>query len=204
MVASMRSGGILFGIKNLLADCGVRFTLSSLGIVFGIGAAVALSSLDSGLSAVLEADLVSNLFSLSELKRVADVMAVWRPALIVVMLTALLVGAMSILSTMLFMAEKSMREIELRRALGARPLDIIGLFLLLPVVVCLIAGVAGIVLGVLGSLGFAVLLSVSQIIEGFVPIIHASVFVESVLISIIVGVLTGLYPAYRAAREPRE
>jgi putative ABC transport system permease protein len=202
----MRSGDILSGTKDILAAHKARFILSSLGIVFGTGSAVARSALDGILPTGLEANALSSLLVLSagEFEQVADVVAVCHSALTITMLIFLLIGGMSILSTMLFTVEGSADEIRTRRAAGARPFDIVRLFLLPPIVVCLAAGVVGIAVGVLGSLGLVAFMGTGQLPEGFIPLVRVGTLAKALLLCIALGIAIGLYPADRAAREFQE
>ncbi|MDR1183742.1 MAG: FtsX-like permease family protein [Coriobacteriales bacterium] len=202
----MRSGGILSGAKDILAERKARFAFSSLGIVLGIASAVVRSTLDGVLPAILKANTVSNFLVLpaGEFEQAAEAVAVWRLALAIAMILFLLIGGMSILNAMLFTVEGSADEIRMRRAVGARPSDIVGLFLLPPLAVCLIAGVVGIVLGALGSFGLTAFMGTDQLLEGFVPVVRVGTLAESLLLCLSLGLATGLYPANRAAKKSQE
>lgn len=109
---------------------------------------------------------------------------------------ALLVGGVGILAVMLISVRERTREIGLRRALGARPHDILVQFL---VEAGLLAGAGGII-GVLAGIGAARAAAVSGAWETLVSWPVAGV---AFAFSITVGVLFGIYPALRASRlEP--
>lgn len=112
---------------------------------------------------------------------------------------SLLVGGIGIMNIMLATVTERTREIGIRRALGAKKKDIIMQFLVEAVVQTSIGGVLGILLGLTLALGLPPL---SEWIRG-VPLPSALSWEPVVLsfsASVIVGVLSGLYPAYRAAR----
>ena len=105
---------------------------------------------------------------------------------------SLLVGGIGIMNIMLASVTERTREIGIRRALGARRKDIITQFLMETV---LLSGAGGI-LGVL--LGVAIPFVVSHT-AGMVTIIRLWSPMVAFTISAMVGVIFGLYPAFRAA-----
>jgi putative ABC transport system permease protein len=105
---------------------------------------------------------------------------------------SLLVGGIGIMNIMLVSVTERTREIGIRKALGATPVNILLQFLIEAVVLCLIGGVIGIGVGI----GTAVILSRTL---GW----NTSVGPESVAIafgfSAFVGIVFGVWPARRAA-----
>jgi putative ABC transport system permease protein len=106
---------------------------------------------------------------------------------------SLVVGGIGIMNIMFVSVAERTREIGLRQALGARRRDIRNQFLTEAVLLCLVGGAVGIVFGVAAALliarlaGWAILLNPSVIALGFA-------------FSAAVGLLSGLYPACRAAK----
>ena len=105
---------------------------------------------------------------------------------------SLLVGGIGIMNIMLVSVTERTREIGLRKALGARPVDILQQFLIEALVLCCFGGL----IGVLAGLGASAAL---QQLAGWTM----SVSVQSVLLAFgfaaAVGVTFGLWPARRAA-----
>jgi putative ABC transport system permease protein len=105
---------------------------------------------------------------------------------------SLLVGGIGIMNIMLASVTERTREIGIRRALGARRKDIITQFLMETVLLSGAGGILGVVLGV------AIPFVVSHT-AGMVTIIRLWSPVVAFTISAMVGVVFGLYPAFRAA-----
>ncbi len=108
---------------------------------------------------------------------------------------SLVVGGIGIMNIMLATVTERTREIGIRRALGAKRRDITQQFLIETIVLSGIGGVIGMAIGV----------TVPQLIVHFSGSeIKAIVTLTSVLlsfgVSVIVGILAGLYPAMRAAK----
>jgi putative ABC transport system permease protein len=83
------------------------------------------------------------------------------------------------------------------RALGWSRRDILGLILREALYLGLLGGVASVFIGV----GFAYLLTFIPLIGGALqPVWTLSVFVRAITIALLLGIIGGLLPAYRATR----
>ena len=123
---------------------------------------------------------------------------------------SLLVGGIGIMNIMLASVTERTREIGIRRAMGAKRKDIIQQFLVETVVLSTLGGLVGVPVGyllariipwgltraaaTLGIGGEAALSSLSQ------TIVTPSAVVLALGTSVLVGVVSGVYPAYRAAQ----
>lgn len=105
---------------------------------------------------------------------------------------SLLVGGIGIMNIMLATVTERTREIGIRRALGAKKKDIVFQFLIETVILSGAGGVLGV------ALGLGVPLMVSYF-AGMVTIIQFWAPTLAFGISVTIGILFGIYPAFRAA-----
>ncbi len=108
-------------------------------------------------------------------------------------IVSLVVGGIGIMNVMLVSVTERTREIGVRMAVGARPQDIVSQFLLEAVLISGLGGVLGIAVGVL-SIPF-----VANLNQG-VALLDPDSIPLAFGVSLIIGLLFGLYPAIRAAR----
>jgi putative ABC transport system permease protein len=106
---------------------------------------------------------------------------------------SLLVGGVGVSNIMLVSVRERTREIGLRKALGARQRDILLQFLIEAVLLCVVGGLAGIALGVGGSLLVGALSPLPAVIAWWSPVLAFAV-------SAAVGIFFGVAPARRAGR----
>ncbi len=106
---------------------------------------------------------------------------------------SLLVGGIGIMNIMLVSVTERTREIGVRMAVGARPRDVLGQFLIEATTLALIGGVAGILIGSLGAVG------VSRW-AGWPLYIDVNAILLAVVVSGAIGIVSGFYPAWRASR----
>jgi putative ABC transport system permease protein len=106
---------------------------------------------------------------------------------------ALLVGGIGVANTMVISVLERKREIGLRRALGSTRGQVRAQFFTESMVLCLLGGLTGAALGVLGTASYAA----SREWPATIPLVAVLGGVGSALT---IGVLAGLYPAIRAAR----
>lgn len=112
---------------------------------------------------------------------------------------SLLVASIGIMNTMLMAVIERTREIGIMKAIGATNRRILSMFIVESALVGFIGGIIGIVIG------YVISLSLSEVAVSFIGI-SLNVAVDPVLIggtlafSTIVGMISGAYPAYRAAK----
>ena len=110
---------------------------------------------------------------------------------------SLMVGGVGIMNTMLISVNQRIREVGLRKALGARNAVIMLQFLMESVVITLIGGAAGIIGGVAVSLLAAVI--IQKLGYHWPFIVTFSSVILAVFISAFIGIFFGIYPARKAA-----
>lgn len=113
---------------------------------------------------------------------------------------SLLVGGIGIMNIMLVNVTERTREIGLRKAIGARQVDILFQFLIESIVLCLLGGILGMGLGWLGASGLSALINQALSDSGWEPSISVTSVIVAVLFSTMIGVIFGVYPAVNAAR----
>ena len=106
---------------------------------------------------------------------------------------SLLVGGIGIMNIMLVSVTERTREIGIRKAVGASFSDIMWQFVIEATVLSLAGGLVGIVLGIVSSQAIAHFLKWTTTVTPWSVVL-------SFVVSIIVGLFFGIYPARQAAQ----
>jgi putative ABC transport system permease protein len=106
---------------------------------------------------------------------------------------SLIVGGIGIMNIMLVSVRERTREIGIRKAIGARGRDILLQFLFEALMLAVSGGVIGIVVGVAAT-------AVIALFAGWAFTFNPITVVVSVVFSLIIGVIFGVWPASQAAR----
>ncbi len=126
--------------------------------------------------------------------RLADVTGYLKVGGGVIGFITLLGAAIGLMNIMLVSVTERTREIGVRKALGATPFRIRQQFLIEAIVICQIGGVAGVILGLtMGNL-------VAIFLSGGIFIVPWLWIILAFGVCLIVGVVAGYYPAYKASR----
>ena len=131
------------------------------------------------------------------LKRMNQSMAIFQVFMASVASISLLVGGIGIMNIMLVSVTERTREIGIRKAIGARRRDILAQFLVESAMLSLSGGIPGLGLAGVGSLAIT-----GQMMNNM-PVsapISMDIVLLALVVAILTGVVSGTYPAFRAAR----
>ena len=106
---------------------------------------------------------------------------------------SLIVGGVGIMNIMLVSVTERTREIGIRLAIGALAREVRLQFLTEAVVLCCFGGIVGIILGLLLSYGLSTAL-------GFPFVFDATINIISFVVSALIGIVFGYFPARRASQ----
>ncbi|APH38931.1 ABC transporter permease [Methanohalophilus halophilus] len=113
--------------------------------------------------------------------------------LVAVALISLIVGSIGIMNIMLVTVTERTKEIGLMKALGYNYFDILTIFIVESVIISLFGGILGLLLGLVASMAVNNYLDIANIF----PI---SLILLGFGISFVVGLVSGVYPANKAAK----
>lgn len=105
---------------------------------------------------------------------------------------SLIVAGIGVMNVMLVSVTERTKEIGIRKALGAKKMDILVQFLIEALLLCIVGGIIGILLGIaignlLGQMGYSFIVEVWIVVVAF-------------LSSAVIGLIFGIFPAYKAAK----
>ena len=106
---------------------------------------------------------------------------------------SLAVASVSVMTAMLVSVGERKREIGIKKSLGAKNSRIVAEFLAESTLICIIGSVIGSAAGILSGYGIALAVNENYIIR-------PDVIAVSIMISAVIGMLSGSYPAYKAAK----
>lgn len=113
---------------------------------------------------------------------------------------AIVIGGIGIINVMIMSVFERTREIGVLKAVGWKSSDILIMILGESIILTLVAGVVGILLGYIGSEGLLAFFSTTgSVIK---PVFTTNIVIRALAIALVVGILGGIYPAYRASRLP--
>lgn len=108
----------------------------------------------------------------------------------------LLGASIALMNIMMVSVSERTREIGIRKSLGATPFRILQQFLIEAIVICLIGGIGGIILAI--PIGNLIAQGISSGAASFIiPWLWMTV---GIIICVLVGLFSGIYPAYKASK----
>ena len=135
----------------------------------------------------------------SMLEQIGVIFNIIRGVLAGIAAIALIVASIGIMNTMLMSVMERTHEIGVMKAIGAKSSDVLALFLLESSIVSLVGGVTGCVVGVIVAKVLSFLGSAASGLE-IAAIVKPEVLLGGIAVAVIVGVLSGFYPARKASR----
>ncbi len=111
-------------------------------------------------------------------------------------LLAIIIGGLGVINTMIMSVNERTREIGVLKAVGWKEKRILGMILGESIVLTLMAAVVGIIVAVVG----VELLSMFFLGDSITPVLSLDTILRALGVAFGVGILGGLYPAYRASK----
>ena len=125
-------------------------------------------------------------------KAFGDLLGIVSNILLVIAIITLIVGGIGIVNILLVSVTERIREIGIRKALGAQKKDIILQFITESIIMTGISGLIGILMGVIAGGVISSLIKIP-------PVVDLKVITLAFLGSVALGLIFGVYPAKRAA-----
>ena len=119
--------------------------------------------------------------------------------LLAIAAVSLIVGSIGIANTMFTSVLEKTKEIGIMKAIGARNPDILLIFLFNAAFIGLVGGILGIILGTILS-GFMPALMGGLPMARGTAIVSLNSIIMALSVSVIVGILAGIIPAYQASK----
>jgi len=130
--------------------------------------------------------------------RINDALGAVNTATWAISLLAIVIGGVGVINTMIMSVYERTREIGVLKAVGWRGRRILGMILGESIVLTIMAAIVGTIIGVVGV---EVLLSYSATFGTMIkPVFSLDLFLRAFGIAFLVGIIGGIYPAYRASR----
>lgn len=126
-------------------------------------------------------------------KMMTDTTATISSLLVAVAMISLVVGGVGIMNIMMVSVTERTREIGLRMAVGARPMDVMLQFLLESILLCTIGGIIGIAVGRAASIFVSAKM-------GWPTATSVEAMILSVSVAAGIGIIFGWYPAWKASK----
>ncbi len=121
---------------------------------------------------------------------VSSIFNIINTVLVAIAAISLVVGGIGIMNIMYVTVSERIREIGIRRALGARRNDILYHFLIESVILSLIGGIIGL------GLSFLIVLAIQKIFPAYIDLMS---IVLALGVSSLIGIVFGVFPAKKAA-----
>lgn len=125
-------------------------------------------------------------------KMFSSIIGIVTSVLLAIAVITLVVGGIGIINILLVSVTERIREIGIRKALGAQKRDIVIQFLMESIIMTGFAGLIGIILGIITGNVISALIKIP-------PAVDVTTVIASFSISVLLGLIFGVYPAKKAA-----
>jgi putative ABC transport system permease protein len=196
----------IYETSNFMDNSGIVMSLSKLQNLTGSTDEVSLvlvkasdSSNANSLADTIEqkySNELSTSTSLSGMERMNQGLDVISSGSWAVSLLAILVGGIIVIVTMTKAVTERTREIGVLRAIGWTKQRVMVMILGESLLLSIIAIVIGLVIGI----GLVELISTTQLLRGITPAFSALLILKGIGVALFLGIIGGIYPAYRASR----
>jgi putative ABC transport system permease protein len=196
----------IYETGNFMDDRGIVMSLGSLQNITNNTGEISLIIVKAanGTSATTLANKIQSNYpnelttssSLSGMNRMNNGLDVINSGSWAISLLAMLVGGIIVIITMMKAVSERTREIGVLRAIGWTQKRIIAMIMGESLVLSLMAVVVGLIIGV----GLVELLSASHVLRGLIPSFTLLLLLKGIGVALLLGILGGIYPAYRASR----
>ena len=181
-------------ISSILSNK-LRTSLTMLGVIIGVSAVIIAVGFAKGSTKSITSNedyyrVTSQQAMLETLSSVTDTLSIVLAGIVAI---SLVVGGIGIMNIMIVSVTERTREIGIRKAIGARKINILIQFLIESLIITLLGGITGIIIGCLGITIIGKL--------DLVPAVYSIKWILiSLIVSLLIGVVFGLFPAYKAAK----
>jgi len=132
------------------------------------------------------------------LRQINRIMDIINGVLLTMTSISLLIAGLSVMNTIMMVVRERTREIGVLKSIGAKRWNVLALFLSEAGLLSLAGGVAGCILGVVGTY------AIKELVRGFIPItlvviVSPQVLGAAMVVAVSIGVLAGLQPSWRGA-----
>ncbi len=134
--------------------------------------------------------------ALDQANMVNSILSVINNATWAISLLAILIGGIGVINTMIMSVYERTREIGVLKAVGWPSRRILGMIVGESIVLTLAAAVVGTVVGTVIVYGGLMIFNIASL----TPVFTLDLLVRAFGVALLVGVIGGLYPAYRASR----
>lgn len=130
-------------------------------------------------------------------KQISSATGIFNAILFGIALISLIVGGLSVINTMTMSISERTREIGIKKAMGAKTKNILGEYLTEAGLIGLFGGLAG---WSMGAITVALVNRATEDSGNIIFLLTSRISIIAISFSVILGVIAGFYPAYRAVK----